>query len=169
MTVEELIPLSSSPILLLGAVFVYSVLVAAILPLPAEAVLVAPLVLSTPWYVSFPTVILTSAAGKALGSLAALRIGYGVTHSGPVARVTERIPYYEQFKRQKFTAFVRRYRYIGLTITLAVPFLPDTAPLYAFSVLENSPVLFAAAAFFGTILRFLIILGITGGVASVVA
>jgi membrane protein YqaA with SNARE-associated domain len=167
-SVEELIALSTSPILLLGVVFVYSVLVAAILPFPAEAVLIVPLVLSSPWYVSFPVVILTSAAGKALGSLAALRIGYGVSRSGSVVRFTERIPYYTQFKDRKFTKLVRRYRYLGLTITLAIPFLPDTAPLYAFSVLENRPVLFAAAAFFGTILRLLIILLITGGVVTVV-
>ena len=36
-TAEDVIPLSSLPILLLGFVFVYSLLVAAVLPLPAEA------------------------------------------------------------------------------------------------------------------------------------
>ena len=166
-TTENVIPLSSSPLLLLGFVFVYSLLVAAVLPLPAEAILVVPLVLPSPWYVSFAIVILIAAFGKALGSLVALRIGYGVSHSGPVVRLTERIPYFRGFKRQRLTDFVRKYQYLGLGIALAIPFLPDTAPLYAFSVLENRPVLFATAAFFGTILRFLIILIIAGGVVTV--
>lgn len=167
MLVEEFATPSSSPVLLLGFVFVYSVLVAAVLPFPAEAVLVVPLALPFPWYVSFSAVILIAAAGKALGSLVALRIGYGVSHAGPVVRRLERITHYERFKHQTLTAFLRRYQYLGLALALAVPFLPDTAPLYAFSVLENRPALFAAAAFVGTVLRLLIVLVVAGGVVTV--
>ena len=166
MTIEEWIPLSSSPLLLLLFVFVYSVLVAAVLPFPAEAILVVALVLPSPLFVSIAIVILIAATGKAVGSLVALRIGYGVSHSSPVVRLFERVPYYRGFKRRTLTDFVRRYRYYGLVITLAIPFLPDTAPIYAFSVLENRPALFAAAAFVGTVIRFVIILVIAGGVVT---
>ena len=167
MAIDEIISIGSSPILLLGFVFVYSVFVAAVLPFPAEAILVVPLALPYPGYLSFPIVILIAAAGKATGSLVALRIGYGVSHSGPVVRLFERVPYYKGFKRQTLTAFVRRHQYVGLGVALAIPFLPDTAPLYAFSVLENRPVLFATTAFIGTIVRFVIILVIAGGVVTV--
>lgn len=165
--IDEVILASSSPVVLLAIVFVYAVVVAAFLPFPAEAVLLVPLVLPFPWYVSFTLVILVAAAGKAAGSLIALRIGYGVSHSGPVVRFFERVPYYKRFKRQTLTDFVRRYQYVGLGVALAIPFLPDTAPIYAFSVLENNAVLFAAAAFVGTVLRLLIILVIAGGVVTV--
>jgi membrane protein YqaA with SNARE-associated domain len=165
--VEDVLLGSSSPVVLLGLVFVYSVLVAAFLPFPAEAVLAVALVLPFSWVGSFALVILIAAAGKAVGSLVALHIGHGVSHSGPVVRLLGRVPYYEQFKRQTLTEFVRRYQYVGLGMALAVPFLPDTAPIYAFSVLENDPVRFAAAAFLGTILRLCIILAIAGGVVAV--
>jgi uncharacterized membrane protein len=90
-----------------------------------------------------------------------------VSHSGPVVRLFERVPYYRRFKRQTLTGFVRRYQYVGLCVALAIPFLPDTAPIYAFSVLENRPARFAAAAFIGTVARFVIILVIAGGIVTV--
>ncbi len=76
----------TSPLFLLGVVFLYAVVVAAFLPFPTETVLVVPLVLAYPWYVSFPLVIVIAATGKAAGSLIALRIGYGASRSGPVVR-----------------------------------------------------------------------------------
>lgn len=163
MAFEEFPLVNSSPVVLLGFVFLYAVVVAAFLPFPAEAVLVVPLALPFRWYVSFSLVILIAATGKATGSLIALRIGYGVSHSAPVVRLFERFPHYKRFKYQTLTSFVSRYKYVGLGIALAIPFLPDTAPIYAFSVLNNKPALFAAAAFLGTIIRLLIILLLVGG------
>ena len=156
-----------SPEVLLGVVFVYAIVVAAFLPFPTEAVLVVPLVLPFRWYVSFVLVILIAALGKAVGSLIALRIGYGVSHSGPVVRLFERIPYYKRFKRRTLTGFVRRYKYLGLAVALAIPFLPETTTIYAFSVLESRPVLFATAAFVGTVVRLLIVLFVAGGLVTV--
>jgi hypothetical protein len=43
----------------------------------------------------------------------------------------------------------------------------DTAPIYVFSVLENRPARFAAAAFIGTVARFVIMLVIAGGIPTV--
>jgi membrane protein YqaA with SNARE-associated domain len=158
---------SSSPVVLLGVAFLYSVAVAAVLPFPAEAVLAVSLALPYRLSVSVSLVILTAATGKALGSLIALRIGYGVSHSGPVTRLVNRIPYYKQFKEQRLTAFVRRYRYLGLAVALSIPLLPDTAPIYAFSVLDNDSRLFAVAAFVGTVVRLVIVIVVAGGVVAV--
>jgi membrane protein YqaA with SNARE-associated domain len=165
--IEELIARGSSPIALLGVAFVYSIVVAAFLPFPAEAVLAIPLALPYPWYVSFALVILIAATGKAVGSVIALQIGYSVSHATPIVRLTERIPYYKRFKERTVTGFVQRYSYVGLGIALSIPFLPDTAPIYAFSVLDNNPVLFAVAAFVGTIVRLVIILVVAGGAVAV--
>lgn len=154
----------TSPVFLLGIVFLYAVVVAAFLPFPTEAVLVVPVVLPSPWYVSFPLVILAAATGKAVGSLIALRIGYGASRSGPVVRFFERIPQYKRFKHETLVTFVHRYRYLGFGIAISVPFLPETTTIYAFSVLDNKPVWFAATAFVATITRLLIVLIIVGGV-----
>lgn len=167
MAVEEFLMVRSSPVVLLALVFVYAVVVAVFLPFPAEVVLVVPLVLPFSPVLSFALVILIAASGKAAGSLVALRIGYGVSHSDRVVRLYERIPRYERFKRQTLTDFVRRYQYLGLAIALSIPFLPDTAPIYAFSVLDNNPSLFAVAAFVGTIVRLLLILSLAAGIITI--
>lgn len=165
--VVDLLTVSSSPAVLLAVVFVYAVVVAAVLPFPAEAVLVVPLGLPFSSALSFSLVILVAATGKAVGSLFALRIGYGVSHSGPAIRIYERIPLYERFKRRTLTDFVRRYQYLGLGIALSIPFLPDTAPIYAFSVLDNNPLRFAVAAFVGTVIRLVVILSIAAGIITI--
>ncbi|WP_259535661.1 VTT domain-containing protein [Halalkaliarchaeum sp. AArc-CO] len=158
----------ATPGILLAVVFLYAVVVAAFLPFPSEAVLVVPFALAYPWYVSFPLVIVTSAAGKAAGSLIALRIGYGVSRSGPVVRFFERVPYYKQFKQQTLVGLVQRYSYLGLGIAIAIPFLPETTTIYAFSVLDNRPFVFAATTFLATIARLLLVLTVVGGAYSVV-
>lgn len=157
----------ATPVILLALVFLYAVVVAAFLPFPSEAVLVVPFALAYPWYVSFPLVIVTSAAGKAVGSLIALRIGYGVSHSGPVVRFFERIPHYKRFKRQTLIGLVQRHSYLGLGIAISIPFLPETTTIYAFSVLDNRPFVFAATAFLATIVRLLFVLLIVGGAYTV--
>lgn len=154
----------TSPAILLALVFLYAVVVAALLPFPTEAVLIVPLALTAPWYVSFPVVIVTAASGKAVGSLIALRIGYGASRSGPVVRFFERVPHYERFKHETLVGFVHRYRYLGLGLAISIPLLPETTTIYAFSVLDNRPMWFATTAFLGTIARLLIVLFVVGGV-----
>ncbi|MES3159973.1 MAG: hypothetical protein PPP55_00205 [Halorubrum sp.] len=158
----------TQPWLLLILVFGYAIVVAAVFPLPTEAVLAVPLLLPYPWYVSVPLVVLVAAAGKAVGSLVALRVGKGVSRSGPVVRLYERVPRYEQFKREWLAEFVKRYQYVGLGVAIAIPFLPETTTLYAFSVLDGRPVLFATTAFVATILRLLIVVAVAGGVVTLV-
>lgn len=107
-----------------------------------------------------------AATGKAVGSLVALRIEYGLSHSDPAVRLDERIPVHERFKPRTLTDVVGRHEYLGLGTALSIPFLPDTAPIYAFSVMQNHP-LFAIAAFVGTIVRLLLILSIVSGIITI--
>ena len=167
MSFEGIVSTVSSPALLLALVFVYAIVVAAVLPFPSEAVLVVPLVLGYPWYVSFPLVIFVAAAGNAVGSCITLRVGYSVSRSGPIVRLFERSATYRRFKHEALAGFVRRYRYLGLAIAISIPLLPETTTLYAFSVLDNRPVLFAATAFVGTVVRLCIVLLVVGGALTV--
>ena len=61
-----------------------------------------------------------------------------------------------------------RYGYLGLAGALAIPFAPDTAVIYAFSVVEPRRTHFAAAAFAGTTLRLAILAGVVSAVLSLV-
>lgn len=148
----------------LFVVFLYSFLVAFALPLPGEVVLAAPLSFGVPWYATLAVVIVVSSAGKALGSLVALHVGQTATRSPSVARVTRWLPTPPRW----FDGFVERYGYLGLTLTLSVPLLPDTASVYAFSVLDTDYRLFAAAAFVGSALRLVATASVVAGVLAVV-
>jgi uncharacterized membrane protein YdjX (TVP38/TMEM64 family) len=50
-----------------------------------------------------------------------------------------------------------------MAVGLSVPFFPDTASIYAFSVLEDDYRKFAAAAFAGSVGRLLITIGAIEG------
>ena len=156
----------------LALIFGFSVVVAFVLPLPGELVLLAAPQLgvfqSTAANVAL--VVVVSAAGKALGSVWALRIGRGALGSGPARWVRQRlVP-----KRRggslegRLTAFVRRYEYVGLAVVLAVPLLPDTAVVYAFSALDSEERYFAVAAFVGTVARLCLAFALATGVLTVV-
>lgn len=156
--------ITSSTALLLLVVLAYAVATATVLPLPSEAVLTIALFLPFPLVVSLAVVILVSALGKAAGSLIALRIGYGVSRSGPVVRFYERFPRYRWFKRDWLATFVSRYQYLGLTLAMSIPILPETTILYAFSVLENERKLFVIAVVIGSIVRLCIAVLVVGSV-----
>ena len=153
-------------------ILVYSVLVAFILPLPGELVLLAAPQLSV-----FPStaanvalVIIVSAVGKAIGSVWALRIGRGALGSGPSQWLRAHVvPNRRDHGIEgRLTAFVRRYEYVGLALILAVPLLPDTAVVYAFSAIDGDERPFAVAAFVGTVARLCLTLALATGVLAVV-
>lgn len=154
----------------LALVFVYSVLVAFVLPLPGELVLVpAPaLDLGVSQTASVALVILVSAAGKALGSVAALRVGRGAINARPARWLVRRFfPRHDpEAPPGRMTAFVHRNGYIGMAVVLAIPLMPDTAVVYAFSVLNTDERLFALAAFLGTVARLLLTLTVAAGIVA---
>lgn len=149
----------------LVAVFVYSFLVAFVLPLPGEVVLAVPLELGWSDEAELALIVVIASLGKALGSLAALWLGHGATaaatRSGLTARLG-RLVGIDTPAGGRLVRFVRRHGYLGMTVALSIPLVPDTATVYAFSVVETSYSRFAVAAFVGSAVRLLVVLGLVG-------
>lgn len=141
----------------LGIVFAYSFLIAFVLPLPSELVLAAPLELGLAEVPRFTVIVLISGVGKAAGSLVALRAGMAARESGPVTRALDRLGFdVVEWSERKSTTLAQRYGYGGMALALSIPFFPDTASIYAFSVLESDYGKFAVASFVGSVGRLLI-------------
>jgi len=62
----------------------------------------------------------------------------------------------------------KRWGYLGMAMGLSVPFFPDTASIYAFSVIGNSYRKFAAAAFAGSVGRLLVTIALIEGALFVI-
>ncbi|MFC5971292.1 VTT domain-containing protein [Halomarina salina] len=159
--IEALIHEVTGPMGLLVAA-VYSLLVAAVLPFPGELVLAIPLDLGFDPLTELALLVVASSAGKAVGSLVALRVGNGA-RTGVFDRLFGQLPTVVSLQNAVPTDLMTRYGYLGLGVGLAIPFLPDTAIIYAFSVLEMNYAKFAVAAFLGTVVRLLAVAGIVGG------
>lgn len=156
----------------LGAVFVYSFLVAVVLPLPGELVLFVPLNLGVGRPATLALVVFVSAVGKALGSVVTMEAETAAGSAAADGGVAERVPgdvteRLADWFEGRTVEVVRKYGYAGLTLLLAVPGAPDTVTIYAFGVLERDAARFAAAAFVGTVLRLLATLALIRGAASV--
>ena len=169
--IETLVETATGPAGLL-LIFVYSMLVAFVLPLPGELVLLpAPrMELGVSPTVSIGIVVLVSAAGKALGSLVAFRIGRGAVSARPSRWFLERFApaYGAPRSTGPVMAFVRNYEYVGLVALLSVPLMPDTVVIYAFSVLDGDERRLVLAAFLGTVGRLLVTLALVTGVLAAV-
>ncbi len=157
-----------------GVIFVYSVLIAFVLPLPSEVVLIPVGYFSTvntlalsplPYEVQVGLVIVVSGLGKAVGSVIALMVGHNAAHSGPVIRALRRLGFQPlEWSQRTLVRMGKRWGYLGMAAGLSVPFFPDTASIYAFSVIGSSYRKFAAAAFAGSVGRLLVTMGIIEGV-----
>ncbi|WP_232700962.1 YqaA family protein [Halobacterium wangiae] len=150
----------------LAVIFVYSFLIAFVLPLPSEVVLCpagyvcaegATLGLGVPGPLLVAVVVIVSGAGKALGSVVALYVGYGASHSGLVVRAVRRLGFDPvAWSKARMVELVRRYGYTGMALGLSVPGFPDTLSIYAFSVIEKEYGKFAAATFTGSVGRLVV-------------
>ena len=150
-------------------IYVYSFLIAFVLPLPSEIVLATPLRLGLPYAVEIGLIMLVSGLGKASGSVFAFAIGHQARESGPVVRFLRRSRFdVVAWSERRTVGLAQRYGYIGLAMALSVPFFPDTLSIYAFSVLEEDYVKFAAATFVGSVGRLLVTVGLLGGAAAVI-
>jgi membrane protein YqaA with SNARE-associated domain len=162
----------------LGVIFVYSFLIAFVLPLPSEIVLcpvgyvcpvntlaLAPL----PHEVQIGLVIVVSGIGKAFGSVIALMIGHNASHSGPVIRAFRWAGFSPlEWSQTKLVALTQRWGHLGMAVGLSVPFFPDTASIYAFSVVGTGYKKFAAAAFAGSVGRLVVTMGLIEGALFVI-
>lgn len=151
-----------------GAIFVYSFLIAFALPGPSEIVLGAPLNLGMPHWAHLGVIMLVSATGKAAGSLLAFHIGQEAKQAGPIIRWLRKSRFdILEWSESRTVELARRFGYGGLAIALSVPFFPDTISIYAFAVLEEDYVKFAIATFIGSIGRLFVTLGLVGGFLTV--
>lgn len=165
--IESAVRTATGPLGLL-VVAVYSFLIAFVLPLPSEIVLVAPLQLGLPRWVALGVIILVSSAGKAVGSVFAFHLGQEAKQSGLVIRLLRRSRFdVVAWSERKTLGLARKYGYAGLAMALCVPGFPDTLSIYAFSVLEEDYLLFAAATFVGSVGRLVVTLLVLGGTVAV--
>ncbi|RZH66430.1 YqaA family protein [Natrinema altunense] len=152
----------------MGIVFVYSFLIAFVLPGPSEVVLVAPLEIGLPPWLRLSSIMLVSATGKMAGSVFAFHLGQEVKRSGPITRWLRRSRWdVLAWSENRTVQLAQRYGYGGLALALSVPFFPDTISIYAFAVLETDYPKFALATFVGSLGRFLVTLGLFGGLVTV--
>ena len=148
----------------LGIVFLYSFLIAFVLPGPSEIVLAAPLELGLSAATRTALIVLVSSVGKAAGSVVAFRVGKGLKRSDPVvSRLRESRFDIIGWSERRTVEIARKYGYVGLALALCVPFFPDTVSVYAFAVIEEDDLKFALATFAGSIGRFLVVIGVVGG------
>jgi len=151
----------------LVVVFVYSFLIAIVLPLPSEVVLFAQLGDNVPRETELGLIMLVSGAGKALGSVVALRLGHEAKQSGPVIRLLERSRFdVVAWSEAKTVQIAREYGFIGLALALCVPGFPDTLSIYGFTVLEEDYLKFGIATFAGSVGRLVVTVIFVGGVAA---
>lgn len=153
----------------LGIVFVYSFLIAFVLPGVSEVVLLAPLDLGLSRPARLSLIILVSGLGKALGSVFAFHLGQEAKRSGPVERALRNSRFdVMEWTERRTLRLVQRYGFLGLAGALCVPFFPDTLSIYAFSVLSEDYVRFAAATFVGSVGRLLVTLALVGGTLAAI-
>ena len=152
----------------MGIIFVYSFLIAVVLPGPSEIVLAAPLELGIPEWAQLGSIMLVSATGKALGSVVAYRVGQEIKQAGPIERWLRRSRWdIMAWSERRSVQLAQQYGYAGLALALCVPFFPDTISIYAFAVLERDYPRFAAATFVGSLGRLIVTLGVFGGLVTI--
>jgi membrane protein YqaA with SNARE-associated domain len=148
----------------LVVILAYSFLIAFLLPLPSEVVLLAPLNLGLPLWANLTLITLVSGVGKAGGSVFAFHIGQEAKEAGPVIRWLRRSRFdVVEWSENKTVELARRFGYVGLAGALCVPGFPDTLSIYAFSVLEEDYLKFAAATFVGSVGRLVVTVALVGG------
>ncbi|MFC6837015.1 hypothetical protein [Halomarina ordinaria] len=164
--VQSLLEFSTGPFALF-VVLVYSLLVATVLPFPGEVVLAVPLDLGLSHTTELGLLVVVSSLGKAVGSLLALSLRDGATRTSPFVRLYGRVPPWLAARQRALVRRVGDHGYLGLAAGLSVPLMPDTALIYAFTVVETDRLKFALATFVGTVVRLLAVLGVVGGLSAV--
>ena len=122
--------------------FVFCVLAAVILPIPVELGLAGfiPFIQEGGEFLGFSTIFpaffivsLVMGFGKAVGSWMVFKIGEKVEDS---IRVWFKWKWFVSFT-EFLTRFCERFGYVAIYLILSVPIVPDTIPLYIFSLLNK--------------------------------
>lgn len=118
---------AGNPWIYLPLFFAFSVAATVALPVPVEIGLLNPLI--PPW-----PLIVTLGLGKAVGAFLVLPFGawIGARIDREVVRYPRFALFYDRLKR-----WMEHWGYLALFAILSVPFMSDTAPVYAFSTMTD--------------------------------
>ncbi|MEE9593448.1 MAG: hypothetical protein V3W28_07700 [Thermoplasmata archaeon] len=120
-------------------VFVYGILTAVILPIPVEfALIIRPETLSP--YLIAVVIGLAKMVGAGLVFILGLRIEGPIRYTSARYRILGQIVGY-------ITRFVRVTKWMGLLLLLSIPLLPDTLPIYLYSLFNKQGQLIRAWVF----------------------
>ncbi|MFQ5907400.1 MAG: hypothetical protein ACE5JE_01030 [Thermoplasmata archaeon] len=144
---------TADPVLYLIVLFLYGIATAVFLPFPIELALFV-----KPENLGIFTIALVIGLSKMVG--AGLIFLLGLKVEGPIRYYSARYRILGQFVGY-VTRFVRFTGWVGLFILLAIPFLPDTLPIYLYSLFNKQGQLirgwvFLLVNFVGGTLRALI-------------
>ena len=130
----------ADPMIFLPLLFIYSVLVAVVLPTPVEVALVPLLTQPGFWAIA----ALTIGGGKAAGSFLVYQMGKRADKI--IDKVSSRASWGKRF-RDLCVRFVAKTRYVGLFLLLSIPLMTDTVPLYVYSFFNDQGELLSASYF----------------------
>lgn len=130
----------SDPMVFLPLLFVYSILVAIVLPTPVEIALVPLLTQPAFWAIAAVTI----GGGKAAGSYFVYQIGKRADKV--IHKASSRASLGKRF-RDLLVRFVAKTRYVGLFLLLSIPLMTDTVPLYVYSFFNDQGELLSAPTF----------------------
>ncbi len=119
-----------NPWVFLPLLFAYSIAVALILPVPIEIALL-PFITDPPMY---GMAVLVIGSGKATGSWLVFLLGLHIEDN--IRRMTSRFRFIAVFVNL-CTRLVAKTSYLGLFTLLSTPFMSDTIPIYAYSLLNQ--------------------------------
>jgi len=122
----------TNPIVYLALLFLYSFLVAIILPIPVELALLWPLIGDDMALFAAATIVM--ALGKTLGAWGVFFLGLKLEE--PIRDWSEKYKIVKTFV-EWCTTFVRKTKYVGLYILLSIPLMSDTIPLYIYSLFNK--------------------------------
>ncbi|MCJ2520268.1 MAG: hypothetical protein LN412_04880 [Candidatus Thermoplasmatota archaeon] len=139
----QLLDALRNPLVFLPVLFVYSILVAVILPTPVELALIP--LLAQP--ALFGIAAVTIGAGKAAGSGMIFLLGKRTDKM--IEKTSSK---HASLKRLTDFCiwFVSKTRYVGLFLLLALPFMSDTIPVYVYSLFNHEGAILSARYFIFT-------------------
>ncbi|UCD92221.1 MAG: hypothetical protein JSV43_08395 [Methanobacteriota archaeon] len=122
--------LLSQPLLFFFLLFIYSVLVAIILPIPIEIALVFAIG-DIPFLIG---VAITIGLGKTVGAMGIFYLGLKVEDN--IRRWSSKYKWIDNFVKAMIK-FVDKTGYWGFFILLSIPFMLDTVPIYIYSLFNE--------------------------------
>ncbi len=141
--IVQLLDTLTEPYLFLPLLFVYSILVAVVLPTPVEVALVPLLTQPALYGVAAVTIGLGKAAGSWMIFLVGLRADKLIKKTSAKNSHAKRFVDW-------CIRFVSKTKYVGLFALLALPFMSDTVPLYVYSLFNHEGAALSAHYFIVT-------------------